>query len=413
MSTLPSKEGPPNNGVHVNGISQSVNKLHGLATRALHGGKSPSHWTESPVMPPIYLSTTFVTKEPGQAFYEYSRCDNPTRTELQSYLASLESANHALVFSSGLGALTTTSYLLKSGQHVLCCDDVYGGTNRFFSHCSSRMGIETTFVDGIAVENWTNAFIVGRTKMIWIESPTNPTMKIIDIESVASAIKKLDPECVIIVDNTFMTPIHQSPLKMGADVVMHSCTKYINGHSDVIMGSLMTNNEGLYTRLKFFQNALGIVPSAHDCSLVIRSIKTLQVRVQQQTKSAMELAVFLEGHPKVKKIIYPGLKSHPQHQLALKQYSGFGGMLSIYVEVVNGDEVTKLVQALKVFHVAVSLGCVSSLIEIPSLMTHSAVPKKERLKLGISDDLLRLSIGLENVEDLIEDLRQAFEVAYA
>lgn len=413
MSTLPAKVGPPSNGVHVNGTGSSVKNLRGLATKALHGGKSPSYWTDSPVMPPLYMSTTFETKDPGQSFYEYSRCDNPTRTELQSVLASLESAKYALVFSSGLGALTTTSYLLKSGDHVLCCDDVYGGTNRFFSHCSSRMGIETTLVDGIAIENWTDSFIAGRTKLVWIESPTNPTMKIIDIEGVAEAIKKLDPECLIVVDNTFMTPIFQSPLKLGADLVMHSCTKYINGHSDVIMGTLMTNNKELYQRLKFFQNALGIVPSAFDCYQVIRSIKTLHVRVEQQSRSAMKLAEFLEAHDKVKKILYPGLKSHPQHQLAKKQYSGFGGMLSFYVDVVKGDEVTKIVQALKVFHVAVSLGCVSSLIEVPSLMTHSAVPEKERLKLGIHDNLLRLSIGLENVEDLIEDLKQAFDVAYA
>lgn len=411
MSTLPAKEDPDSKGVHANGLSLS-SKSHGLATRALHGGNSPNHWTDSPVIPPLYMSTTFETKEPGEAFYEYSRCDNPTRTELQSYLRSLESANHALVFSSGLGALTTASYLLQSGQHVLCCDDVYGGTHRFFLHCSSRMGIETTFVDGVLVKNWTDAFVVGKTKLVWIESPTNPTMKIVDIESVAAAIKQLDPGCVIVVDNTFMTPIFQSPLKMGADLVMHSCTKYINGHSDVIMGTLMTNNKELFTKLKFFQNALGIVPSAFDCYQVIRSIKTLQVRVQQQSRSAMELAKFLEGHDKVKKILYPGLKSHPQHQLALKQYSGFGGMMSIYVDVIKGDEVNKIVQALKVFHVAVSLGCVSSLIEVPSLMTHSAVPEGERLKLGIHDNLLRISTGLEDVEDLIADLEQAFSKAY-
>lgn len=411
MSAHPTNEVMPANGINENGSSST--RSHGQATRALHAGKSPKYWTESPVIPPLYMTTTYETLEPKETKYEYSRCDNPTRTELQSYLSALESAKHALVFSSGLGALTVASYLLKSGQHVLCCDDVYGGTNRFFSHCSSRMGIETTFVDGILLKNWTDAFLLGKTKMVWIESPTNPTMKIIDIEGVVTAIKKLDPDCVIVVDNTFMTPVFQSPLSMGADIVMHSCTKYINGHSDLIMGALMTNNEEIYKKLKFFQNALGIVSSSYDCWLVIRSIKTLQVRVRQQARSALEIAKFLEGHDRVKKILYPGLKSHPQHELALKQYSGFGGIMSIYIDVVKGDEWAKMKRALKLFHVAVSLGCVCSLIEVPSLMTHSAVPEAERLKLGVTDNLLRLSVGLEDVEDLIEDLRQAFKVAYA
>lgn len=366
------------------------------------------------------MSTTFETLDPGHADYEYSRCDNPTRTELQGILASLESAKFGLAFSSGLGALTTASYLLKSGQHVLCCDDVYGGTNRFFRQCASRMGIETTFIDGCNLDSLVASFRQGQTKMVWLETPTNPTMKIIDVEKIVQLIKGLDKECIVVVDNTFMTPIFQSPLKMGADIVMHSCTKYINGHSDVIMGALMTNNKELYDQLKFQQNALGIVPSSFDCSQVIRSIKTLNVRVRRQAATAMEVARYLESLPQVKKILYPGLESHPQHELAKRQYSGFSGMISFYVKsaprsskaIEGAEEALKIVKAVKVFHVAVSLGCVCSLIEIPSLMTHSAVPEAQRLSLGISDNLLRISVGLEDAHDLINDLKQAFEAAY-
>lgn len=391
---------------------KNAKESHGASTRALHSGKISSHWTHSPVISPLYMSTTFETPDPGQAAFEYSRCDNPTRSELQGILASLESAKYALAFSSGLGALTTASYLLEAGQHVLCCDDVYGGTHRFFARCATRMGIETTFVDGLDVDNLTNLFRPGSTKMVWLETPTNPTMKILDVEKIVEHIKALDQSCIVVVDNTFMTPIFQSPLKMGADIVMHSCTKYINGHSDVIMGCLVTNNTDLYEQLKFNQNALGIIPSSFDCSQVIRSVRTLNVRVRRQAASAMEVAKFLESQPQVERVLYPGLESHPQHELARRQYSGFSGMISFYLKSNQGDESVKLVKAVKVFHIAVSLGCVCSLIEIPSLMTHSAVPEEARLKLGISDNLLRISVGLEDVDDLINDLKQAFSVAY-
>lgn len=391
---------------------EDATKNYGHSTKAIHSGNLSVHWTHSPIMTPLYMTTTYETLDPGLAAYEYSRCDNPTRTELQDYLRSLESAKYALAFSSGLGALTTCSYLLESGQHVLCCDDVYGGTNRFFSQCLTRMGIATTFVDGVKLESWTDNFRFGKTKLVWIESPTNPTMKIMDVEKIVSEIKNRDPNCVVIVDNTFMTPIFQSPLKMGADIVMHSCTKYINGHSDVIMGALMTNDEKLHEKLKFLQNSLGIVPSAFDCSQVIRSIKTLNVRVRRQATSAMEIAKYLENHMHVERVSYPGLPSHPQYELACKQYSGFSGMLSIYIKSPKGGEAIKILKAVKVFHTAVSLGCVCSLIEMPSLMTHSAVPESERAQLGIQDNMLRLSIGLEDVEDLINDLEQAFKEAY-
>lgn len=397
---------------NLNDIAGSVSKnnKYGASTRAIHSGSKADHWTHSPIIPPLYMTTTFETLQPGEAEFEYSRSDNPTRTELQRHLASLESAKFGLAFSSGLGALDAASRLVEDGDHVLCCDDVYGGTNRFFTQCSSR--IKTTFVDGILIKNWLENFKPGKTKMVWIESPTNPTMKIIDIERVVDAVKKLDPGCLVVVDNTFMTPVFQSPLKMGVDIVLHSVTKYINGHSDVIMGALMTNNEKLYAKLKFQQNALGKVPSPFDCWLVIRSIKTLHVRVESQAASAMKVAQFLEKHQFVERVLFPGLRSHPQYDLALKQYSGFGGMISIYVKDLKGDESVKIVQAVKIFHAAVSLGCVSSLIQIPSLMTHSAVAEEERIKLGMTNNLLRLSIGLENVEDLIQDLDQAINSAY-
>lgn len=382
------------------------------STAIIHSGNPSNNWTHSPLMAPIYQSTTFETLEPGKADYEYSRCDNPTRAELERYLKTLEGAKYGLAFSSGLGALTVACYLLESGQHVLCCDDVYGGTNRFFSKCSTRMGIETTFVDGISLNNWSENFKLGKTKMVWIETPTNPTMKIVDIKEIVIMVKKLDPNCVIVVDNTFMTPVFQSPLKLGADIVMHSCTKYINGHSDVIMGALMTNDDKLYEKLKFFQNALGIVPSAFDCSQVIRSVKTLHVRVKRQADSAMKVAKYLEGHKYVERVLYPGLKSHPQHELAMKQCSGFSGIISIYVKNINNNEGVRIVQAVKVFLVAVSLGCVCSLIEVPSLMTHSGLSRELKDQLGLTDNLLRLSIGLEDPEDLIADLEQAFKAVY-
>lgn len=387
-------------------------QLYGLSTRATHSGTQPSDWSHSPIMPPIYLTTTFEVLEPGQAVYDYSRSDNPTRTELQKYFANIESANYALAFSSGLGAITTLSYLLKSGQHMLCCDDVYGGTFRLFSRCLSRMGIETSYLDGVEMSNWRTNFRAGKTKMVWIETPTNPMLKVIDIAAVVEIIKSLDKDCIVVVDNTFITPVFQTPLKLGADVVMHSCSKYMSGHSDIIMGALMMDDNKLYESLKFNQNALGITPSAFDCAMMMRSLKTLDIRVRQQTANAMKIAEYLESHKRIDKVLYPGLASHPQHELAATQCSGFGAMLSVYIQLNDGDEPIKLMQAVKLFHPAESLGCVCSLIEIPALMTHSSLPKETRMKLGITSNLLRISVGIENVEDLINDLETALEQVY-
>lgn len=363
-------------------------------------------------MPPIYTSTTFEVLDTNNVVYDYSRSDNPTRTELQTQLAAIESAKYALAFSSGLGAMTTLSFLLRSGQKILSCDDVYGGTFRLFSKCLSRMGIETVYVDGTRTQNWVDKFEVGLTKMVWIETPTNPTMRVIDIESVVSAIKKLDPTCIVVVDNTFMTPVLQSPLKLGADVVMHSCSKYLSGHSDIIMGAIMTNDEATYKELKFLQNSLGITPSVHDCSLMMRSIKTLKIRVEKQATNAMKVAEYLESHKFVDKVYYPGLKSHSQHELSARQCAGFGGMVSVCIKTIVGDEARRFMQYVKTFHPAESLGCVCSLIEVPAFMTHSSIPKDKREELGICDNFLRLSVGIEEVEDLIQDLSQAFDAVY-
>lgn len=371
-------------------------------------GRKTNPWTYKPIIPPVYQTTTYETPEPGNAHYEYSRGTNPTRDVLQEALAKLESAKYCITFSSGLGSLTTSMFLIGTGKHVLCCSDVYGGTHRFFAKCAPQMGMDYTFVDGTNTKNWLDVFVLGKTKLVWIESPTNPTMMIIDIENIIKAVKKLDNECLVIVDNTFMTPIFQNPLKLGADIVMHSVTKYINGHSDVIMGCLMTNSVVLHDRLKFYQNALGIIPSPRDCSMVIRSVPTLEVRVKRQAESAMKIAKYLSAKPQVLKVMYPGLESHPQHDLAKKHYSGFGGMISFYLRGKSANESIKFVQAMEHFHIAVSLGCVHSLMEIPSLMTHAAVPEIDRDKLGITDNLLRLSIGLEDVDTLIEDLEVGF-----
>lgn len=384
----------------------------GLATRLTHSGTKPTDWAHKPVMTPIYTTTTFEVEEPGFAVYDYSRSGNPTRTELEKYLANIESAKYGLAFSSGLGAVTTASFLLKAGQHILCSDDVYGGTFRLFSKCLDRMGITTTYVNGTVLENWTKNFQQGKTKIVWIETPSNPLLKIIDIQAVVKAVKKLDQDCIVLVDNTFITPVFQSPLKLGADIILHSCSKYLSGHSDIIMGALITNSTDLHEKLKFLQNSLGIVPSPHDCSLLIRSIKTLEVRVRKQTENAMEIAKYLEDHPLVESVIYPGLKSHPQHELAARQCTGFGAMVSVYLKMVKGDEPKKFVKAVNIFCLAESLGCVCSLIEIPSLMTHASVPPETRKELGLTDNLLRLSIGIEDSKDLIGDLEDAFKSAY-
>jgi len=310
-----------------------------------------------------------------------------------------------LAFASGSAATVSITNLLKSGDHAVVCDDVYGGTNRYFSRVASpQMSINFSLTDLTKPNSFTDA-ITPQTKMVWLETPTNPTLKLLDIKAICEEAHKHN--IFVVVDNTFMSPYFQNPLTLGADIVVHSVTKYINGHSDVVMGVLATNNEELFNRLKFLQNSIGAVPSPFDCYLALRGIKTLSVRMKQHTLNATQVALFLEKHPKVEKVIYPGLPSHPQHELAKRQMTGFGGMITFFLR--GGIAESRMfLENLKLFALAESLGAVESLAEHPAIMTHASVPPEQRLKLGISDSLIRLSIGIEDVEDIIGDLTNAF-----
>lgn len=389
-----------------NNNNHSLASSSGFATNAIHVGQDPDKWDSRTVVTPIILGTTFKQAAPGEHYgYDYGRSGNPTRNTLEETLASLEKAKYALTFSSGLGALTTMSYLLKSGDHVVLVDDVYGGTNRFFRHCASRMGIDSTFVDMIDLDSIEHAF-KPNTAMVWLETPTNPTLKLIDIKGVCDYAKKINPNIIVVVDNTFASAFFQNPLELGADIVTHSLTKYMNGHSDVVMGAIMLSDTKLYERLKFLQNALGAIPSPFDSFLVGRGLKTLAVRMKEHSVNGLTIAKALEKNARIEKVIYPGLESHPQHALFKRQMKGFGGMISIYIK--GGLEESKtFLKSLKLFTLAESLGGYESLIEHPALMTHASVPKDQRAVLGITDNFLRLSVGIETVEDLLEDINQA------
>ncbi|MHA7812808.1 MAG: cystathionine gamma-synthase [Phycisphaerales bacterium] len=375
-----------------------------FGTRAIHAGQSPDPSTGA-IMTPIYQTSTYVQQSPGKIIgeYDYSRAANPTRAALEANLANLEGAKHGLCFSSGVAATGAVLHLLSSGDKVLLGDDVYGGTNRLFNRVFNQMGIETVMVD-MTDPNAINAAMDERTKLIWLETPTNPTLKIADIEQVASIAKQHG--VILAVDNTFATPFLQNPLSLGADIVCHSTTKYIGGHSDSIGGALLTNSDDLHQRLKFIQLSEGAVPGIMECFLLLRSTKTLHVRMERHCENAAKVAEHLNNHPQVEKVIYPGLESHPQHELAKKQMCGFGGMITIYIK--GGlDESRAMLEKTKLFACAESLGGVESLIEHPAIMTHASVPADQREQLGISDNLIRLSVGIENVDDLIEDLDRA------
>ena len=374
-----------------------------IETKVIHAGQSPEPITGA-IMPPIFQTSTFVQEAPGKhKGYEYARKSNPTRTKLQDNLAALENGKYALAFGSGCGTMTTILHLLKKGDHVVCCDDVYGGTYRLFTKVISNNGIDCTFADLTNAENLKKQ-IQKNTKLVWIETPTNPLLKLIDIEKISQICKSKKLLCVV--DNTFMSPYFQNPLDLGADIVMHSTTKYLNGHSDVIGGAIVTNNPELHDQLLFLVNAMGTIPGPFDSWLVLRGIKTLALRMKAHEANAIKIASFLETHPAIEKVIYPGLKSHPQHALAKKQMRGFGGMMSI---IVKGGltPAKKLLQKTNLFSLAESLGGVESLIEHPAIMTHASVDKAIREKGGIVDGLVRLSIGIEHVDDLISDLKQA------
>lgn len=382
----------------------STNSNQGFGTRAIHAGQQPDPSTGA-ICVPIYQTSTFVQKSPGVIVeeYDYSRAANPTRTAFEDNIASLEGGKHGLAFSSGVAATGVVLHLLSAGDHVVLCDDVYGGTNRLFHRVFAQMGIEITLVDMTDLEA-TKAAFKSNTKLVWAETPTNPTLKIIDIEAVSKLAKAHG--ATMTVDNTFCSPYLQNPLALGADIVCHSTTKYIGGHSDAIGGVLITNDDDLHKRMKFIQLSEGAVPGIQECFLFLRSTKTLHVRMERHCENAMKVAKHLEAHPKVEKVIYPGLESHPQHAIAKKQMHGFGGMVTIYLK--GGiDEARSMLEKVRIFALAESLGGVESLIEHPGIMTHASVPADQREKLGISDSLIRLSVGIEDIDDLIADLDQA------
>ncbi len=375
----------------------------GFGTKAIHAGQEPDPRTGA-VMVPIYQTSTFAQSSPGKhTGYEYARTGNPTRTAYEACVASLENGKYALAFSSGLATIDTLLHTLKSGDHVICSDDVYGGTFRLFDKVLRRFGLDFTFMDLSDLSKVKAAFRPN-TRMLWIESPTNPMLKIFDIKALATLAR--EKNVLSIVDNTFMSPFFQRPLDLGADAVIHSVTKYMNGHSDVVGGVFITSRDDLYESVKFLQNSVGAVPGPQDCFLVMRGLKTLHVRMKEHERNAFEIAKFLEAHPKVTKVLYPGLPSHPQHELARAQMHGFGGMISF--EVKGGlSEATRVLEKTRLFTLAESLGGVESLIEHPAIMTHASVPAENRKALGISDSLIRISVGIEDVKDLIADLSQA------
>ncbi len=375
----------------------------GFGTKAIHAGQEPDPRTGA-VMVPIYQTSTFAQSSPGKhTGYEYARTGNPTRTAYEACVASLENGKYALAFSSGLATIDTLLHTLKSGDHVICSDDVYGGTFRLFDKVLRRFGLDFTFMDLSDLSKVKAAFRPN-TRMLWIESPTNPMLKIFDIKALATLAR--EKNVLSIVDNTFMSPYFQRPLDLGADAVIHSVTKYMNGHSDVVGGVFITSRDDLYESVKFLQNSVGAVPGPQDCFLVMRGLKTLHVRMKEHERNAFEIAKFLEAHPKVTKVLYPGLPSHPQHELARAQMHGFGGMISF--EVKGGlSEATRVLEKTRLFTLAESLGGVESLIEHPAIMTHASVPAENRKALGISDSLIRISVGIEDVKDLIADLSQA------
>jgi cystathionine gamma-synthase/cystathionine gamma-lyase len=372
-------------------------------TRAIHDGQESDRQTGA-VTVPIYLTSTYQQDGIGQhRGYEYSRTGNPTRTALETALASIENGKYGLAFASGLAATTTVLSLLKNGDHLLAGDDLYGGTYRLLEKVVSNWGVTTTYVDIENPAKFEDA-IRPNTRLIWIETPTNPLLKLIDIEAIATIARKHN--LILVVDNTFASPYFQRPLDLGADIVVHSTTKYLGGHSDIIGGAIVTSDESLYESLKFYQNAIGAVPSPFDSWLVLRGLKTLAVRMREHEKNALFLAYFLANHPKIDRVYYPGLPSHPQYSLAQKQMSGFGGMVSIQLKG-GVAEVETFTSRLQLFFLAESLGGVESLICYPTLMTHAALPEEERIKRGITSSLLRLSIGIENKNDLKQDLENA------
>ncbi len=373
-------------------------------TRAIHAGQAPCPHTGA-IMTPIYTTSTYVQESPGKhTGYEYSRTKNPTRTAYEDCIASLESGSHGFAFASGMAAISTIIDLLPKDSHIIAMHDLYGGTFRLFDKVRSKTsGLSVSYVDVNDEAALENALKVN-TRLIWAETPSNPMLQLVDISKLASFAKK--NQLLSVIDNTFATPFIQRPLEQGIDIVIHSATKYLNGHSDVINGVVVVNNASLAEEIAFLQNSVGAVSSPFDSFFVLRSLKTLPLRMERHCENAMKLAQFLDKHPKIQKVVYPGLPSHPHHELAKKQMSHFGGMISIYING-NLDDTLRFLETTKVFALAESLGGVESLIEHPAIMTHAAVDKEARDKLGINDNFVRLSVGIEDSDDLIEDLDNA------
>ncbi len=375
----------------------------GFSTRAIHAGQEPDP-TTSAIMTPIHLSSTYVQSSPGvHKGYEYSRTSNPTRRAYEDCLCSLEEGQRGFAFASGCAAMTTVMHLLKSGDHVVAGDDMYGGTFRLFDKVISNNGINFSYID-LTDLSTLESHVKPETKMIWIESPTNPTLKLVDIKRVSDFAKTKG--IIVVVDNTFMSPYFQKPLKLGANIVLHSTTKFIGGHSDVVGGAVVVDSKDLEEKIQFLTNTLGGIASPFDSFMSMRSLKTLSLRMKAHQENASTIAEFLENHDQIESVLYPGLKSHPQYDLAKEQMLGFGGMITFYIKG-GMDQARSFLEKVQVFSLAESLGGVESLIEHPGIMTHASVPEERRAELGISDSLVRLSVGIEDVEDLINDLKQA------
>ncbi len=375
-----------------------------FATKAVHAGVEPDPTTGA-IMTPIYQTSTYVQASPGKhKGYEYARTQNPTRDALQKSLAALENGKHGFCFASGLAAIDTVIKTLNSGDEVVACNDLYGGTYRLFRRVFEKYGIKFHFVDMSHAEN-IRAYMNENTKLVWIETPTNPLLNIIDIEAAAAIAHEFG--ALLGVDNTFASPYLQTPLDLGADIVMHSVTKYLSGHSDVVMGALITNSDELAQQFGFLQNASGAVPGPQDCFLVLRGIKTLHLRMQAHCANGEKITQYLLAHPRIGHVWHPSLPSHPNHAIAKKQMSGFGGMLSFTLKDDSVETALKVLEKFELFSLAESLGGVESLCGHPASMTHASIPKEEREKAGLKDSLIRLSIGIEDADDLIADLAQA------
>ena len=373
-------------------------------TKVIHAGIKPDPATGA-IMTPIYQTSTFVQLSPGvHKGYEYARTHNPTRTALQDNLAALENATYGLCFSTGMSAIDAVVKLLKPGDHVIATNDLYGGSYRNFTKIFEAYGIEFSFTDMTQLDQ-AEKLIKPSTKLIWIETPTNPTLTTLDIKACAQLAKKC--KAVLAVDNTFASPALQNPIDLGADIVMHSVTKFIGGHSDVVMGALCLNNEELYDRLRFIQNACGATPGPQDCFLALRGIKTLHLRMERHTENGKAIAEYLMKHPKVSFVYYPGLPNHPSHKIASQQMKGYGGMMSFGLKDDRVENAVKFLSSTQLFALAESLGGVESLVGHPASMTHAAIPREQRIKSGVTDSLIRLSVGVEHIDDLIVDIENA------